>query len=259
MAESLTRKRFIFHKRSRLRTGVRRLLRMSGLIMVVLALLVTVVTVTYRFINPPGSTLMLARTLTGKKVGHQWVPLNRISPNLVKAVIAAEDGRFCRHRGVDWNEVSRAIKKARNGYVRGASTISMQTAKNLYLWPQKSYVRKAVEIPLTFLMEALWSKRRMLEIYLNIVEWGPGIFGAEVASRYHFNKSARYLTPNEASLLAAALPNPILRRAGRPGPKTARHSTRIANRVAKAPPATSCIYRKKELAGNTGKPRKKRL
>ena len=228
------------HFRTRLRTAVRLFTKFAA----ALAILLMTTTVIYRFIDPPGSTLMLARTITGKPVTHKWVPISRISPNIIKAVITSEDGRFCDHWGVDWQEVRRAIKRARNGRIRGASTISMQTAKNLYLWPQRSYIRKAIEIPLTFFMEAVWSKRRMLEIYLNIVEWGPGIFGAEAASKHHFRKSARHISPHEASLLAAALPNPILRRAGRPGPKTTRHSNKISSRVSSSPPSTNCIFKK---------------
>ena len=228
------------HFRARIRSTLGILTKFAA----ALAILAMTTTVIYRFINPPGSTLMLARAIAGKPVTHKWVPISRISPNIIKAVIASEDYRFCDHWGVDWLEVKHAIKRARNGRIRGASTISMQTAKNLYLWPQRSYIRKAIEIPLTFFMEAVWPKRRMLEIYLNIVEWGPGIFGAEAASKHHFRKSARHISPHEASLLAASLPNPILRRAGRPGPKTARHSNKISSRVSSSPPSTNCIFKK---------------
>lgn len=222
-------------------SGLFRVLKLTAL---TLAALATIAIISYRFVNPPGSTIMLARVVTGKPVKHQWVPISRISRHVIRAVIASEDNRFCRHWGVDPEEIRRAIKRARNGYIRGASTISMQTAKNLFLWPQRSYIRKAIEIPLTFAMEAAWPKRRMLEIYLNIVEWGPGVFGIEAASRYHFKKSARSITPAEASLLAASLPNPIVRRAGRPGPKTAKHSNVISQRVSKSPPPTGCVFRK---------------
>ena len=227
-------------KKGRIRLALRYFTITIGL----LAVIATATIIAYRFINPPGSTLMLARSIMGKSVRQKWVPIARISPNVIKAVITSEDGRFCQHWGVDWQEIRRAIKRARNGQIRGASTISMQTAKNLFLWPQRSYVRKAIEIPLTFLMEAIWTKRRLLEIYLNIVEWGPGIFGVGEASKYHFGKSARNITTHEASLLAAALPNPILRRAGRPGPKTRKHSNIISGRVTASPPQTNCIFKK---------------
>ena len=146
------------------------------------------------------------------------MPLDRISPYLQRAVITSEDGRFCQHRGVDWGEIEEAIERARDGIPRGGSTISMQVVKNLFLWPSKSYVRKALEIPLTFAIELAWPKPRILEIYLNIAEWGPGVFGAEAAARYHFGKSAAALTPSQAALLAVSLPNPMERRAGAPGP-----------------------------------------
>jgi monofunctional biosynthetic peptidoglycan transglycosylase len=143
----------------------------------------------------------------------------------------SEDGRFCRHRGVDWSELGEAIESARDGTPRGGSTISMQVVKNLFLWPSRSYVRKAIEIPLTYVVEGLWPKRRILEIYLNIAEWGPGVFGAEAASRFHFGKRASQLTPREAALLAVSLPNPFTRRAGDPGPGTSRLANNLLIRM----------------------------
>lgn len=185
----------------------------------------------YRFVNPPGSTRMAADLAGGDSVSHRWLPLREISPNLVRAVIAAEDGRFCYHHGVDWEAVEEAIDTAGADGPRGASTISMQTAKNLFLWTSRSYVRKALEVPLTYAMELAWPKRRILEIYLNIVEWGPGIYGAEAAARYHFRKSASRLTSEEAARMAAVLPDPIGRDAGRPGPTTARIAALLRRRM----------------------------
>ncbi len=144
----------------------------------------------YRFINPPFSMLMALQWMSGTPIHKQWVPIERISPNLTRAVIVAEDGRFCQHWGVDFIEAANAIRRASDGYPRGASTITMQVAKNLFLLPAKSYLRKIVEIPLTFAIELAWPKWRILEVYLNIVEWGPGIFGAEAASQAHFGRSA---------------------------------------------------------------------
>ncbi len=137
--------------------------------------------VAFRFINPPFSMLMAQQFLTGTAIHKQWVPIERISPNLTRAVIVAEDGRFCHHWGVDFIEAANAIRRASDGYPRGASTITMQVAKNLFLLQAKSYLRKMVEIPLTFAIELAWPKWRILEVYLNIVEWGPGVFGAEAA------------------------------------------------------------------------------
>ena len=170
----------------------------------------------YTWINPPVTTTILAQRLGGQQIAQTWVPIARISPNLIRAVIMSEDAGFCRHRGVDWRELAEAVETSRDGIARGGSTIPMQAIKNLFLWSSKSYVRKALEIPLTLAADPLWGKPRMLEIYLNIVEWGPGIFGAEAAAQYHFKKPASRLTEQESALLAAALPNPVARDAGDP-------------------------------------------
>lgn len=197
--------------------------------------------VAYRFVNPPFSMLMAQRFLTGTAIDKQWVPIDRISVNLSRAVIVAEDGRFCRHWGVDPVETMNAIRRSSGGYPRGASTITMQVAKNLFLVPTKSYLRKMVEIPLTFAIELVWSKTRILEVYLNIVEWGPGVFGAEAASRAHFGRPAAALSPRQAAQLAAVLPNPIVRNAGAPGPRTARKASVIQSRAARSSEASNCI------------------
>jgi len=207
----------------------------------VLAALVLALATLYRWVDPPMSTLMLGQRLAGMPVNQRWVPLERISPNLGAAVIQSEDGHFCRHHGVDWGELKEAIDSAGDGLARGGSTITMQVVKNLFLWPSRSYVRKAVEIPLAFVIEALWPKRRILEIYLNIAEWGPGVFGAEAAARYHFRKPARLLTPREAALLAVSLPNPIERQAGRPGPGTQRLADNLQLRMRAASANTRCL------------------
>ncbi|MBV9521215.1 MAG: monofunctional biosynthetic peptidoglycan transglycosylase [Alphaproteobacteria bacterium] len=166
---------------------------------------------------PPVSTLMLARWVTLHGVERTYVPLSRISPKLIAAVVTSEDGLFCRHHGVDWGALNEVINEAdEDGPSRGASTITMQTAKNLFLWPGRSAIRKGLEIPLALLFDLAWGKKRVLEVYLNIAEWGPGVFGAEAASRRYFHKSAADLTQREASLLATALPNPILRDPSRP-------------------------------------------
>ena len=172
------------------------------------------------------------------------MPLDRISPNLAAAVISSEDGRFCQHHGVDWGELKEAIESAGDGVARGGSTISMQVVKNLFLWPSKSYVRKALEIPLAYAIEPAWPKRRILEIYLNIAEWGPGIFGAEAAARYHFRKPARCSTPRQAALLAVSLPNPFERQAGRPGPGTLRLADTLLLRMRAAQANAACVRAK---------------
>jgi monofunctional biosynthetic peptidoglycan transglycosylase len=195
----------------------------------------------FRFINPPFSMLMALQFMTGTPIHKQWVPIERISPNLTRAVIVAEDGRFCQHWGVDFIEAANAIRRASDGYPRGASTITMQVAKNLFLVPAKSYLRKIVEIPLTFAIELAWPKWRILEVYLNIVEWGPGIFGAEAASQAHFGRPAASLTSRQAAQLAVSLPNPIKRDAGSPGPRTAHRASVIQARAARTREASACV------------------
>ncbi len=197
--------------------------------------------VLYRWVDPPASALMLSQRLAGDAIMQRWVPLERISPNLQLATIMSEDGKFCRHRGVDWGELSEAIESARDGIPRGGSTITMQVVKNLFLWPSKSYLRKAIEIPLTYVVEAAWSKRRILEIYLNIAEWGPGVFGVEAAARFHFRKSAAQLSPREAALLAVSLPNPFERVAGSPGPGTSRLADNLLARMRTAQANAFCV------------------
>jgi len=168
----------------------------------------------------PVSTVMLWRSLTGQRVARDYEPLSRISPALALTVIVAEDGRFCTHHGVDFAEIRDAINEADDlAEARGGSTITQQVAKNLFLWPGRSWLRKALEFPLALWIDLVLPKRRILEIYLNIAEWGPhGEFGVEAGSRYAFGKSARDLTRYQAALLAAVLPNPADRNAHSPGP-----------------------------------------
>jgi monofunctional biosynthetic peptidoglycan transglycosylase len=168
----------------------------------------------YRFVDPI-SMPMLWRWVTGKRVVRIVVPLNRIAPALRLAVIIAEDGSFCRNRGIDLGAIREAMQQADDlGESRGASTITQQTAKNLFLWEGRSFIRKALEFPLALWLNLVLPKRRVLEIYLNIAEWGPnGEFGAEAGARWAFGKSARDLTAPEAAVLAAILPNPVHRSA----------------------------------------------
>jgi len=204
---------------------------------------VAVAIVTYRYVDPPATSLTVARWLTGRPVAQTWLPIERISPNLVRAVITSEDSAFCSHRGIDLAEIEAAIERAQetDDLPRGASTISMQVTKNLFLWPAQSYVRKAIELPLTLAMEVVLPKRRIAEIYLNIAEWGPGVFGAEAAARHHFGKSANALTARESAQMAAALPNPIVRNAGRPGPRTRRVADIIERRARNAARHVGCV------------------
>jgi monofunctional glycosyltransferase len=191
-----------------------------ALVLILLLLLLPYLLVPlYRVVNPV-STLMLWRWAHGVRVERTFVPIGRMAPALPITVIAAEDGRYCRHRGIDWDELRERIEDVDDiGEAKGVSTITQQTAKNLFLWPGRSFVRKALELPLALWMDLVLPKWRVLEIYLNIAEWGPnGQFGAEAASRYAFNKSVSSLSPREAALLAAVLPNPRRRSARQPGP-----------------------------------------
>jgi monofunctional biosynthetic peptidoglycan transglycosylase len=222
------------------------ILPLLGKIALAAMVAVLAVILLYRFVNPPYSSLMLANVLAGQTLKHRWVLLKDISPHLVSAVVTSEDGRFCAHHGVDWKEMENALERAekRGDGPRGASTIPMQTVKNLFLWQSRSYIRKGIEIPLAYVTSALWPKRRMIEIYLNIVEWGPGVFGAQAAARHHFRSSAAKLTRRQASQLTAALPNPHVRNAGRPGPKTRKLAQRIESRLSRAGAPLHCIYKK---------------
>jgi monofunctional biosynthetic peptidoglycan transglycosylase len=191
----------------------------------------------------PVSTLMIWRRIVGEPVQRVYVPIGRISNKLKLAVLVAEDGRFCRHFGVDFAEIRDALEDADSlEDMRGGSTITQQVAKNLFLWPQRSYVRKALEIPLALWVDLILSKKRILEIYLNIAEWGPsGQFGAEAGSQHAFRKSARNLTSFEAALLAATLPNPHERNPGRPGPDLRRLAELYVTRSAQAPQTAACV------------------
>jgi monofunctional biosynthetic peptidoglycan transglycosylase len=170
------------------------------------------------FVAPP-STLMWARWLSGQSVERYALPLEEMGSLLPAMTITAEDARYCQHRGVDWAEMGKVVAATdRDGPARGASTIPMQTAKNLYLWHGRSYLRKGLEIPLAYWLSAVWSKRRMLEIYLNMAEWGEGVFGVEAAAQQYFGRSASELTKEQAALLITALPDPLRRNPARPSP-----------------------------------------
>ncbi len=178
-------------------------------LLLLLALCLAGLIIAYRFVTPY-STLMLARLVAQKKIDRIAVPLNAMSPRLIAAVIASEDAHFCHHHGVDWGALREVIDQSgEDGPSRGASTIAMQVARNLFLWQSPfSYIRKGLEIPLALVLDFVWPKRRLLEIYLNIAEWGDGIFGAEAAAETYFHKPARGLDLREAALLVAVLPDP---------------------------------------------------
>ena len=203
-----------------------------------------VMTLVYGIVPPPITNLQLLRLFSGNGLNKDWVRLDQMSPNLYRAVIASEDARFCSHHGVDWVEFQEAVEDAtddKEGPTRGASTISMQTAKNLFLWDGHSFVRKVLEMPIALWMDFIWTKRRMIEIYLNSVEWAPGVYGAEAASQFHFKKSAAKLSRREAALLAAVLPNPIKRSAGKPSRRVKAIASRIQFRMGAMDAYLTCI------------------
>ncbi len=187
----------------------------------------------YLFFDPPATILMVQRAAEGQTIRHYPVPLERISPHVVRAVIAAEDGNFCTHDGFDVEAIQRAMRANERGRgpVRGGSTISQQTAKNLFLWPERSWVRKGFETYFTALIEFMWPKERIMEAYLNAAEWGDGNFGIEAAARARFGVSAEELTPLQAARLAAVLPNPNRWRADAPGPYVRSRSAMLVGRA----------------------------
>ncbi len=187
----------------------------------------------YLFIDPPATILMMQRAAEGQTIRHYPVPLDRISPHVVRAVIAAEDGNFCTHDGFDVEAIQRAMEANQRGGgpIRGGSTISQQTAKNLFLWPERSWVRKGFETYFTALIEFMWPKERIMEAYLNVAEWGDGNFGIEAAARARFGVSAEELTPLQAARLAAVLPNPNRWRADQPGPYVRSRASTLVGRA----------------------------
>jgi len=179
-------------------------------------------------VPPPTTLLMVRQAVTGHGLDYRWRSLNHISPRLVEAVIASEDARFCSHDGFDFKAIEKAMDdNARGRKVRGGSTISQQTAKNVFLWPGRSWVRKGLEAGYTVLIETVWSKRRIMEVYLNVAEWAPGVYGAEAAARHWYGKGADTLTAREAARLAAILPSPRRYSAGKPGPYIRRRASRV--------------------------------
>jgi len=212
---------------------IRRAIKIVAWVIAAYVAAVVLLIALYAFV-PPVSTLMLMRWVTGERVARHWQPIEAISPNLVHAVVVSEDARICTHSGVDWQEVREAIADAEElADARGASTIAMQTARNLFLWPGRQVVRKALEVPIAYAITFVWSPRRVIEVYLNIAQWGPnGEFGAKAASQRAFKKSAASLTQREAALLAASLPNPVRRNAAQPGPGLQRVAATAAARAA---------------------------
>jgi monofunctional glycosyltransferase len=224
--------------------GLRAFARAAAVIVIVVLLLPYLITPLYGVVMPV-STPMLYRWATGARVVRTVVPLSRIAPSLPLTVIMAEDGSFCRNRGVDFGAMRAALREADDDIeeARGGSTITQQTAKNLFLWEGRSFLRKALEIPLALWINLVLPKRRVMEIYLNIVEWGPnGEFGAEAASRFAFGESARDLDGRQAAELAAILPNPRRRSAKAPSVLVRRLAALYQRRANEYPTRDACIH-----------------
>ena len=201
----------------------------------------------YRFVPPPITFLMVERAVQGHGIDHRWRPISRIAPAVVRAAIASEDSKFCRHHGFDLNAIDKALQHdARGrGRLRGGSTISQQTAKNVFLWPGRSWVRKGIEAWFTVLIEAVWGKRRIMEVYLNTVEMGPGVYGVEAAAQRYFHTDARDLDPAQAARIVAVLPDPLKWSARDPGPYVQRRTGRIDARsgVVREDGLADCVLR----------------
>lgn len=191
----------------------------------------------------PISTLMIGETFTGRAYERQWVDFDAIAPVLVQSVMMSEDGQYCAHDGIDWEALNLVIDDALEGEAtRGASTIPMQTAKNLFLPSSRSVIRKALEIPLAMWMDVVWSKKRLMEIYLNVAEWAPGIYGVESASQAYFGVTAANLSARQAALLAVTLPNPIKRNAANPSSGMNKLAGIIQKRATQSGAYIKCLY-----------------
>ncbi len=196
-------------------------LTMAGLLVAV---------VMYRWVPVTDTYFMhhMCEKVDAKEINQQWVSLDEISDELATAVVSAEDNRFSKHWGIDWDAVNKARQYNTKGRrTHGASTISQQTAKNVFLWNDRSWLRKGCEVVVTLMIEALWGKRRIMEVYLNVVEFGPGVFGAEAAAKTYFKKSAKELTRSEAALMVVVLPNPIKMKIAKPSEYVRKRQSQI--------------------------------
>ena len=209
--------------------------------MVCLLLLPPALTIVYAVV-PPVSTLMMGRYAHFLWVDRQWTPLEDISPHLIRSVIASEDSSFCKHHGVDWDALGNQIEILSEGETpRGASTLTMQTAKNLFLWNERSFIRKGLELPLALMLDGMLTKHRIMEIYLNVAEWGEGIFGAEAAAHAWYGIPAKSLSRTQAARLATALPNPLARNPAKPSAGHRKLAATNLARVRGSGPIFDCV------------------
>ncbi|MBW8640573.1 monofunctional biosynthetic peptidoglycan transglycosylase [Hoeflea sp. WL0058] len=228
---------------SKPRSWIRKAVRWIFAVVVAWIVLVAALVALYRAPGVhPVSTLMLRDIVLLRGYDRQWVNFEDISPALVQSVMMSEDGQFCAHGGVDWDALDSVIDDALEGErTRGASTIAMQTVKNLYLWSSRSYIRKLLEVPLAMVVDAVWSKRRTMEIYLNIAQWGPDLYGIGAASERYFGVSATKLSRRQAAYLAVALPNPIERNPAKPSSGMSRLAGIVEKRAAQSGEYIKCL------------------
>ncbi len=220
-------------------SGVRKFLFRAAMVAASAVAVILLVILLFRFVNPPTSAFMLGYQwqYPDESLAHEWVPMSEISPWMSLAVVASEDQRFPHHLGVDVKAIQQALSEYKAGEgLRGASTITQQTAKNLFLWNGRSFVRKAIEALLALKLDALWPKQRVLEVYLNIAEFGPGIYGVEAASQTYFGKPARNLSRYQAARLAAVLPNPKVLSVSSPSPYVREREVWIRGQMAQLGP-----------------------
>jgi monofunctional glycosyltransferase len=231
-------------RKSGARRGIRFWLFRIFKIAVVIGFIPVALTILYLpFFVHPVSTLMIADLATFQGYDRRWVSIDDVAPVMVNSVIMSEDGQFCSHHGIDWGEMKGEVNDLLAGKpIRGASTITMQTAKNLYLWHRPlGAVRKLIELPLAVYVDLVTPKRRIMEIYLNIAEWGPNVYGIEAAAQYHFKKSAKDLSRRQAALLAVTLPNPYARDPANPSRELRRLAARVERLAGRSGAYVQCV------------------
>lgn len=222
-------------------SGWRRLLRRIVQIVAIIIALPFILVPVYAVI-PPVSMLMIKDLVTFKGYDRNWVSYDEISTRAVHSVLVSEDARHCEHNGVDWIEMKKAWKSIqKGGRGRGASTITMQTVKNLFLWNSRSFIRKGLELPLALYADLIWTKRRTIEIYLNIAEWDEGVYGINAAARHYFNVPASKLNRRQSALLAVSLPSPVKRNPAKPTRGLNRLANKIVARARAAGPYSKCL------------------
>jgi monofunctional biosynthetic peptidoglycan transglycosylase len=224
---------------------IRRVLRLSFKLALWFVALSVLWVAVLRFVPPPFTLTMAGDLMSGHTITKEWTPLSQIDPDMPRAAIAGEDSRFCEHHGFDFKAMAgAAYRNAQGGRIRGGSTISQQTAKNVFLWQGGGFFRKGLEAWFTFWIETVWGKRRIMEVYLNVAETGIGTYGAEAGAQRYFGHSAARLSPDEASRMAAALPSPKKRAVKNPGGWLARHGNRIERRIGivRRDGLDACVY-----------------